>query len=810
MRTVIKANVVCLSILLLITMMAVSAWPLELTKSFTDDPVHPGDTVTLEFTIQNTDAAEATDITFTDDLDAALSGLVATGLPMNDLCGAGSQLAGTSTLTLTGGTLGPTSSCTFSMTLQVPMGASPGTYSNTTGPLTGTVGVTQVTGNPASDGLTITVLKFSKSFDGSTVPGGTTTLSFTIENVSSTETVTNLSFTDDLAAVLSGLTAISLPADGFCGAGSSISGTSFLTMTGGTLPAGGSCTFSVTLQVPAGASPGSYPNTTSSLFLVGIPVTDPATASLNVEPPPAFYKVFAPNIIANGGTSTLTFTIDNTASSLAATALAFTDTLPAGVVVADPPNASTICTGGSLTATAGSSIITYSGGSVAAGASCTIQVDVTSNAVGIHQNITSDLTSSSGNSGHASADLTVELPPAYPVTYDANGADSGTAPANQTKIYNVALTLATNTDSLARIGYTFNGWNTATDGSGTHYDEGATYTENGPLTLYAEWTPVPYTVTYDSNGATGGTVPADGNTYHITDTVTVLGNTGTLMKTGYTFDGWNTAADGSGTDYSGGDTFAMGSSNVTLYAQWMAIDYTVTYDGNTNTGGSVPTDGNTYNITDTVTVLGNTGSLVKTGYSFTGWNTAANGSGTSYSGGDTFAMGSSNVTLYARWTEPPPIFSKNFSPETILSGGTSTLTFTIDNTASALAATGLAFTDNLPDGVVVATPPNASAACTGGSLTATDGSSTITYSGGSVPAGASCTIQVDVTSSTAGIQTNTTGDLTSSSGNSGPATASLTVGDEPATIPTLNEFGMLVLFLLTIAIGFVFIYRRHA
>ncbi|WP_459926036.1 InlB B-repeat-containing protein, partial [Desulfatiferula olefinivorans] len=70
--------------------------------------------------------------------------------------------------------------------------------------------------------------------------------------------------------------------------------------------------------------------------------------------------------------------------------------------------------------------------------------------------------------------------------------------------------------------------------------------------------------------------PTDGNTYTITDTVTVLDNTESLVKTGYTFDGWNTAANGSGTAYSGGDTFAMGSSNVTLYAQWTIDTYAVT------------------------------------------------------------------------------------------------------------------------------------------------------------------------------------------------------------------------------------------
>jgi uncharacterized repeat protein (TIGR02543 family) len=92
-------------------------------------------------------------------------------------------------------------------------------------------------------------------------------------------------------------------------------------------------------------------------------------------------------------------------------------------------------------------------------------------------------------------------------------------------------------------------------------------------------------------------------------------------------------------------SFAM----VAATANWQNVPR-VTYDGNGGTGGSVPTDGNPYVAGATVTVLGNTGSLVKTGYTFAGWNTAANGSGTSYVGGATFAMGSGDVTLYAKWT----------------------------------------------------------------------------------------------------------------------------------------------------------------
>jgi len=77
--------------------------------------------------------------------------------------------------------------------------------------------------------------------------------------------------------------------------------------------------------------------------------------------------------------------------------------------------------------------------------------------------------------------------------------------------------------------------------------------------------------TYNANGATNGTVPTDNNTYLSGDTVTVLGNIGGLVKTGYNFNGWNTAADGSGTSYSPGGTFSMGSEDVTLYARWTSL-----------------------------------------------------------------------------------------------------------------------------------------------------------------------------------------------------------------------------------------------
>ena len=249
------------------------------------------------------------------------------------------------------------------------------------------------------------------------------------------------------------------------------------------------------------------------------------------------------------------------------------------------------------------------------------------------------------------------LIPTYTVTYNGNNNTSGSVPTDvSTYPQSASVTVLGNMGSLLKTGYTFAGWNTAANGSGTSYTGGATFTMGtASVTLYAVWTVnTTYTVTYNGNGNIGGSVPIDGNAYQQAATITVLGNTGSLFKTGYTFAGWNTAANGSGTSYVGGATFTMGTASVTLYAVWSVNPtFSVTYNGNSNTGGSVPTDGNSYQQAATVTVLGNTESLLKTGYTFANWNTVANGSGTSYAGGATFSMGTANVTLYAQWTVNP-------------------------------------------------------------------------------------------------------------------------------------------------------------
>ncbi len=388
--------------------LVVSSELLALTKTFTDDPVLPGDPVTLEFTLTNLDAVRAaTAITFSDDLGAALPGLAAVPPLPATPCGAGSSIAGAGVITLAGGDLGAGAACTFQVTLQVPPGAPGGFFTNTTGPPSGTITGLAVTGAPASDDLRVVNVTFAKAFAGPAAAGGTATLTFTIENLDAAAGAAGLAFLDDLDAVLPGLVAVGLPAGGVCGPGSTLTGTSTLAFGGGNLGPGGSCTFDVTLLVPAAAAPGSYLNVTSDLLLSGLVVSPPASATLDVEPPPGFAKSFAPATIATGGVSRLTFTVDNGASALAAADLDFTDDLPAGVVVANPANPAVTCTGGNLTAAPGTGTIAYTGGSVAAGGSCTVAVDVGSDVEGSHVNVSGALTSSSGASGTAADTLTV-------------------------------------------------------------------------------------------------------------------------------------------------------------------------------------------------------------------------------------------------------------------------------------------------------------------------------------------------------------------------------------------------------------------
>jgi len=219
------------------------------------------------------------------------------------------------------------------------------------------------------------------------------------------------------------------------------------------------------------------------------------------------------------------------------------------------------------------------------------------------------------------------------VTYNINGG-SGTTPTAQTVPAGSNVTLS-NGNGLSRGNYTFTGWNTNASGTGTNYNADSSYTPTGNITLYARWTS---TITYNANGGSG-TVPS-AQIVNAGSSVTLSNGSG-LSRDSFTFNGWNTNSSGSGTNYNASSSYTP-TGNITLYARWTS---TITY--NTNGGSGTVPSAQIVNAGSSVTLSDGSG-LSRTGYTFGGWNTLTNGTGTNYIAGSSYTP-TSNITLYARW-----------------------------------------------------------------------------------------------------------------------------------------------------------------
>jgi uncharacterized repeat protein (TIGR02543 family) len=264
-----------------------------------------------------------------------------------------------------------------------------------------------------------------------------------------------------------------------------------------------------------------------------------------------------------------------------------------------------------------------------------------------------------------------------------------------------------NTGTLEKTGYDFAGWNTAADGSGTSYAATNTFSIGSNTILYAQWTPVvptTYTVTYNGNNNTTGTNPVDGSSpYSSGSSVTVSGNTGSpvLAKTGYQFSGWNTAADGSGTNYVGGNTFTINSDTI-LYANWTIGGYRLRYLAGTGGTGTAPPSSDIYYAAySTQNIVDNIGPFANGVLVFAGWNTSTLGTGISYPAGSTVTM-TANVTLYAQWIDPATTYTLTYDANSA-AGGSGTApndpnptTYSSKTTATILGNTG-SYTNSDPN-----------------------------------------------------------------------------------------------------------------
>lgn len=197
-------------------------------------------------------------------------------------------------------------------------------------------------------------------------------------------------------------------------------------------------------------------------------------------------------------------------------------------------------------------------------------------------------------------------------------------------------------------GYTFIGWNTSADGKGTAYAPGTTWTANGTLTLYAQWTPGQAGLTYDGNGATGGkTDPQPGKT---DEKINVRDNG--FTRDGYMFVTWNTQADCKGNAVKPNSEWTLQGSG-TLYACWAGTAQTLAYHGNGATGGNTAVQSG--KTGDELTT--NANGFTRDGYTFVRWDTAKDGSGTAYGEGKNgvgrYTMKPAGNDLYAIWQANP-------------------------------------------------------------------------------------------------------------------------------------------------------------
>ena len=231
------------------------------------------------------------------------------------------------------------------------------------------------------------------------------------------------------------------------------------------------------------------------------------------------------------------------------------------------------------------------------------------------------------------------------LTFDGNGHTSGS-----TASQSLADTTQLRTNGFLRDGYTFLNWNTRADGTGTNYLSDYSYSFAASLTLYAKWGQN-IAVTYNANGSDSGTAPAIQNDYQGSAGLALAQNTGGLQKTGYRLAGWNLLQDGTGSSFALGATEVKFTTNKILYAQWAPATYTVIYVANGAVAGTEPAP-QTFTYGTRISIADNSGQLNKPGYTFNGWATQPDGTGTRFSAAAVNVSLSNDTILFAKWQAP--------------------------------------------------------------------------------------------------------------------------------------------------------------
>jgi uncharacterized repeat protein (TIGR01451 family) len=450
-------------------------------------------------------------------------------------------------------------------------------------------------------------------------------------------------------------------------------------------------------------------------------VIDPASAGIS--------KSFSPNPASLNGVSALTITLTNPNAGTVS-GYNFVDNLPANLTVAATPGATaTGCGTPTLTASAGSSSISFSNGTLAANSNCVIKVNVTPSATGSLVNTTGHLFIDTTDTGHnATATLTVNNAPppgtglcgqplatwTFPTGFNITTPAASTSSVTTSAAIGAGLTAQQTTESTLTATAGSSSWgtngNTATGTTLTTSNDD--YFEFAINTTGASSVAFSFQARRTNNGAQGLAV--------------FVGTTNTRPETGTSIFNNSAALTAAGTAWT-----AFGPMTVSSGLNPSGLTYFRIYgfnSGNTNPGADLSID----NVV------------------FTGCGAAVK-----------------------------PAIAKAFSPSPIAVNAISTLTFTLTN-PNAAPLTSAAFTDALPSGLQVAATPAAATTC-GGTWAPTAAATSLTFSGGTIPASGSCTVSVNVTATTAGPHGNVSGTLSTT--ESGTTITSVGTANLTAIVP---------------------------
>jgi uncharacterized repeat protein (TIGR01451 family) len=792
--------------------------PVSAAKSFSPASIASGGQSTVTFTLTNSNPVAITAVGFTDTLPAAAGGapgnmtIANPPAPSTTCVGAPVYTAvnGSGSFIVSGLTVPAGSSCNVSFTVTA---VQAGIYVNTL-PAGGISGSTGASTAPATASLTVAnpILPptIAKTFlTNPILPGGTTTLRFSLTNPNAGTAIGSAGFTDSLP---NNITVAPTPniSNSCGGTVTAVAGSAFISLnTNGTIPAGSNCTLSLDVT---GSTPGIYQNTTGQVE--GDTGTgNQASASLTIMAPPVVEKTFLTNPVQRGAATTLRIILSNP-NNFTVTGAAFLDTYPSGLINATPANPLVSCTGGgSATQQGGSnggSTIGISAGSIAAGNSCTVTVSVQAAIEGLYTNYTGTVTTTNaGISAAVTAGLNVLAPPVVTKSFSPAQVAAGGSTTMTINVENPAA----NTASLTGVTLLDNypaGMTNATAGSAPVCTTGGSANlttgtgVSGGSSVGLDTGVIPpggfctitqqVTTTQDATNTTNAPTSTNG------DNGTAASAFLKLLKPIVVSKSFSNFHPGAGTTDVTMTIAILNPNPIAATAVAFTDTYPASMTNSPNNPASPSNPGNNCGPSALETYTSGGGNLVLANGQIPPNSTCTvtqlvrfGANNTSYSNTvtvNTGNMGSdSDTSIVTRGSSNAvPYFTKIFAPNSILPGGTSTLTFTLTNPHSAAIST-IAFTDTLPSGLTATNIGATAAGTCPGTYTITGGN-LITYTSGAatLATGASCTFGIStITSGTPGIYINTTSNISASSGTGGPAEASLAVAYPPTISKSFSD-----------------------